>query len=161
MKNKLSTEGLSKKVKDIKQKLRQEQSVFSNNSEGKKGWKNESVKSCLIFWLLKMCLLESAFKNKEVCFCFAVDYGKSLKVTLALHNAFNRQIGGCYLTTTCITVYSLLNLEDHGWVSGLLAYVPHTTFRWVLVVIHLVPGFHSLNSWTPYSQTTQQTRHKH
>lgn len=49
MKNKLSTEGLSKKVKDIKNKLKQEQSVFSNNSEGKKGWKNESVKSCLIF----------------------------------------------------------------------------------------------------------------
>lgn len=65
MKDRLSTEGLSKKVKGIKKNPRQEQSVFCNNSEGKKDWKNKAVKSCLIFWLLKMCLLEPAFKNKK------------------------------------------------------------------------------------------------
>jgi len=49
MKDKLSTEGLSKKVKGTKKKPRQEQRLFCNNSEGKKDCKNEAVKSCLIF----------------------------------------------------------------------------------------------------------------
>lgn len=48
MKDKLSTEGLSKKVKGIKKKPRQERSILCNNSARKEDCKNEAVKSGLI-----------------------------------------------------------------------------------------------------------------
>lgn len=44
MKDKLSTEELSKKVKGIKKKPRQEQSIVCNKKDGRKEWKNEAVK---------------------------------------------------------------------------------------------------------------------